>query len=162
MVIALWSSGLPGDKLPQSVTMGRCRSWAFHHTLQMGAPLYRSPPGDITSLGRTELMMKANISFPTRIYQINFIFTDPSAGLLAYWRFADGREGERAASEGWWTGARGRRGGRVRRAQWRLPYLMQGDVITEYPFWIMWYFIINSLQLIYLMERVMAPCQDGN
>lgn len=82
MVMALRSRGLPGDKLPPVCHYRPMPLRAFHQTLQMGAPLYRSPAGDITSLWCTELMMKANISFLTQIYQINFIFTDPQQ---AYW-----------------------------------------------------------------------------
>lgn len=96
MVMVLRSGGLPGDKLPPV-----CHHWpgplrALHQTLQMGAPLYHSPVGDITSLRRTELMMKANISILTHIYQINFIFTDP---LRAYWHI-DGLQAGGGVSNG--------------------------------------------------------------
>lgn len=82
MVMVPRSCGLPGDKLPpvchdQPEPLG-----ALHQTLQMGAPLYRSPVGDITEPRCTELMMKANISILAHICQINFIFTDPPQ---AYW-----------------------------------------------------------------------------
>lgn len=81
MVMVLRSGGLPGDKLPPV-----CHHWpgplrALHQTLQMGAPLYHSPVGDITSSRRTELMMKANISILTHIYQINF-FLQTLCGLI--------------------------------------------------------------------------------
>lgn len=97
MVMVLRSGGLPGDKLPPV-----CHHWpgplrAFHQTLQMGALLYRSPAGDITSPRREELMMKANISILTHIYQINFVFTDPPQ---AYWHI-DGLHVGGRVSSGW-------------------------------------------------------------
>jgi len=101
MVMALRSCGLPGDKLPPVCHNWLGPLWTLHQTLQMGAPLYRSPAGDITLPRHTELMMKANISVLTHIYQINFIFYRPSTGLLAYWRFADRRRGRRRGSNGW-------------------------------------------------------------
>lgn len=67
---------------PQSVTTGLSCFRALDQKLQMGAPLYRSPVGDITLLRCAGLMMKANISILAHIYQINFIFTDPPQG---YW-----------------------------------------------------------------------------
>lgn len=82
MVMAQRSGGLPGDKLPPVCHHWPQPLWALHQTLQMGAPLYRSSVGDITSLRRTKLMMKANISVLSHIYQINLVFTEPPQ---AYW-----------------------------------------------------------------------------
>ena len=98
MVMAPRSGGLPGDKLPPV-----CHHWpeplrALHQMLQMDAPLYRSPVGDITLLRHTELMMKANISILTHIYQINFIFTDPPQ---AYWHIDGLQAGGEAMGERW-------------------------------------------------------------
>lgn len=69
----------------------------LHQRRQMGAPLYRSPWGDITPPRCTELMMKANISVLTCIYQINFIFTDPPQ---TYWHI-DALQAEEGVEGGW-------------------------------------------------------------
>lgn len=81
--------GPGGGRSRPSITRSR---WAL--------PLYRSLVGDITPGCSAELMMKANRSILTHIYQINYFyfFTD----TLAYWHI-DGlcaRDGARLSMEG--------------------------------------------------------------
>ena len=86
---------------PQSVTTGLSRSGPSIKRSRWERHFIVPPVGDITSLRRTELMMKANISILTHIYQINFIFTDPPR---AYWHIdglqSGGRGCERWARDG--------------------------------------------------------------
>lgn len=107
MVMAPRSGGLPGDKLPWV-----CHHWpellgALHQTLQMGAPLYRSPVGDITSPCRNGIDDESKHIYLNSHLPNQFYFYRPSAGLLAYWLFAgeDGRgswvRGGRGMVKGW-------------------------------------------------------------